>query len=401
MKEYRIFYIVILLIATAMLFAYSSRMMPVLLFVLIFCPAASFVLALVGFFRLKVRTRGDDLVLRKNEEGALTIDLQNRFILPLTPVRIRGRFQSDAFTEKAGMIAPGVMLIDVSALGRTSLELPVCIAYRGEYTVGVESVEVFDLFRLFKFKKKMGKKIRVIVLPREFPLDKIKDINEAESAETAAALLGINKSDSVLLREYRTGDSLKQIHWKLSAKQDELIVRQPEPALNNSSLIFCDFTGEYGEEARMALTDAVIETALALARRIVSDNNTAALCWNNAEDGLPTLQEAGDFEQYYLLFYRMALLPARSRGSFYDLFEVAEGEDERMIYIVTPELTSSSLKRLETAGFTARGDVVLALIRGGGHDPMILDYVKNKTTMRLVEIRENDIAESLSPIMED
>ena len=35
------------------------------------------------------------------------------------------------------------------------------------------------------------------------------------------------------LRQYQSGDSLKNIHWKLSSKQDELIVREPcEPIFN-------------------------------------------------------------------------------------------------------------------------------------------------------------------------
>ena len=45
------------------------------------------------------------------------------------------------------------------------------------------------------------------------------------------------------LREYRPGDSLHEIHWKLSAKTDKLIVREAEePDLGLVVLSF-DFSG--------------------------------------------------------------------------------------------------------------------------------------------------------------
>ncbi|EKC62908.1 protein (some members containing a von Willebrand factor type A (vWA) domain), partial [human gut metagenome] len=49
---------------------------------------------------------------------------------------------------------------------------------------------------------------------------------DGDEADTRAALGG-----SYELREYRDGDTLKQVHWKLSAKLDRLMVREPLTAL--------------------------------------------------------------------------------------------------------------------------------------------------------------------------
>ena len=49
---------------------------------------------------------------------------------------------------------------------------------------------------------------------------------DGDEADTRAALGG-----SYELREYRDGDTIKQVHWKLSAKLDRLMVREPLTAL--------------------------------------------------------------------------------------------------------------------------------------------------------------------------
>ncbi len=47
---------------------------------------------------------------------------------------------------------------------------------------------------------------------------------DGDEADTRAALGG-----SYELREYRDWDTIKQVHWKLSAKLDRLMVREPRP----------------------------------------------------------------------------------------------------------------------------------------------------------------------------
>ena len=45
------------------------------------------------------------------------------------------------------------------------------------------------------------------------------------------------------LREYRPGDSLHEIHWKLSAKTDKLIVREAEEPDRGLIVLSFDFSG--------------------------------------------------------------------------------------------------------------------------------------------------------------
>jgi hypothetical protein len=54
-------------------------------------------------------------------------------------------------------------------------------------------------------------------------------------------------SENHELRLYRPGDSLQQIHWKLSAKTGNLILREPLEPLRNRLLLRLDLSGTAGQ----------------------------------------------------------------------------------------------------------------------------------------------------------
>ena len=69
-------------------------------------------------------------------------------------------------------------------------------------------------------------------------------------------------------RPYRRGDSLKRVHWKISARKRELIVRRFETPAPPDTLVLLDCSQPGGEddtdETRLTLRDALCETALSV-----------------------------------------------------------------------------------------------------------------------------------------
>ena len=49
-----------------------------------------------------------------------------------------------------------------------------------------------------------------------------------------------DKSRISSLREFREGDSVKAIHWKLSAKLDELIIKEFDNSADTNVIVFVD-----------------------------------------------------------------------------------------------------------------------------------------------------------------
>ena len=70
---------------------------------------------------------------------------------------------------------------------------------------------------------------------------------------------GSDYSETFQLREYVPGDSIKQIHWKLSEKLDKLVVREASLPVQKSTLVFWDKYAENGFSPEEA--DAMAEVA--------------------------------------------------------------------------------------------------------------------------------------------
>ena len=56
---------------------------------------------------------------------------------------------------------------------------------------------------------------------------------------------GEDTGETFQVREYEAGDSMKQIHWKLSARLNDLVVREPGYPVTRSVLVFLE-TGYEG-----------------------------------------------------------------------------------------------------------------------------------------------------------
>ncbi len=59
---------------------------------------------------------------------------------------------------------------------------------------------------------------------------------------------GIESSESNRIREYRAGDSLKHVHWKLSSKVSELQVNEYKPNEGRNVYVFCDYSSLGSED---------------------------------------------------------------------------------------------------------------------------------------------------------
>lgn len=98
-----------------------------------------------------------------------------------------------------------------------------CIRIR---IISVEALDAFDIIRV-RVNKWSGRNCEVNVVPDTFKQHISIYAKEAE-VEDGMSLSYLEGRTSQMLdvREYEKGDSLKQIHWKLSCKADELLVKR-------------------------------------------------------------------------------------------------------------------------------------------------------------------------------
>lgn len=121
---------------------------------------------------------------------------------------------------------------------------------------------LYDCLGLFRLKCECDAEQTIIIYPRTISLELLIK-QRPRSIETGDVFDEINRgqdaSETFDLREYQTGDSIRTIHWKLSGKMDELLVREFSRPANYSTIVLFDFVEK--NEAKEELTQIINMTA--------------------------------------------------------------------------------------------------------------------------------------------
>ena len=168
--------------------------------------------------------------------------------------RRRARFQ-------VAPLAPGETI-------RASYDLPV--ERRGIYQVGPLDLRVDDPFGLASRSVGQAGATALVVYPRIEVVDPLLPgaaDRRQEQAVASPALVG-GDGDLYALREYQSGDDLRRVHWRSTAKRDELMIRHPETPGQGAATILLDLRqAAHSDETLEAAVSAAASIAHAAWRR--------------------------------------------------------------------------------------------------------------------------------------
>ena len=112
----------------------------------------------------------------------------------------------------------------------------------GGFSITAKRAICYDLMGLFSHKLRKPEPVRVCVMPTPAQDAQIQGLEQHVSLSLRPKPGG-GYSEQHELREYRPGDNLNQIHWKLSAKTGDLIIREPMEPMNTRMLLTLDLAG--------------------------------------------------------------------------------------------------------------------------------------------------------------
>ena len=128
------------------------------------------------------------------------------------------------------------------------------------------SVRVGDPLGLWEDNRTLAVRSEVIVVPTVVDLAGMPISTGTRSAAADRAMSGAAGGDpDVGIRYYRSGDDIRTIHWRASARHDELMVRLDEPVSHGGAIVMLDHRARFhaGTGANSSL-----ETAVTLAASI-------------------------------------------------------------------------------------------------------------------------------------
>lgn len=171
--------------------------------------------------------------------------------------------------------------------------------YRGEYEVGIRELVLTDFFRLFCLRYRVPEKKKAVVLPKLVRPGQLKSVANLNAALQMEAAGEKNRPD-IPVREYVSGDSMKQVHWKASARVRKLMVREQTGEKKQGVSIFLS-AKRYGKTSGeyLPLENKMLELTLALG--IFFAERRIPVVFYYGQDGLQksAVYTLGDFEAFY------------------------------------------------------------------------------------------------------
>lgn len=112
---------------------------------------------------------------------------------------------------------------------------------RGVYDLGTVHLKISDLFQIFEVNKTIDCNSSVKVYPKIYKLKKI-SIGGRDIYQDAVDIHSTNEDLFTIrdVRKYNQGDSIKKIHWKVSARHDELYVKNSNNISGEEFTVFLD-----------------------------------------------------------------------------------------------------------------------------------------------------------------
>lgn len=229
-----------------------------------------------GFIKVELSTTAH--VVGKNDEIPITIKLYNPTFLPVYAIKVYLTYNNDFSSKKYQK----EYMVAIDGKSRTSITYNFVSEFSGNINISLIKIRCYDSLKLFSLKKRCNEEVKVAVLPHFYDIEEdiinSKNKSSIESDVYSTTNKGDDPSEVFAVREYREGDRPSQIHWKLSSKQEELMVKEFSEALNCSLLIFIDFNIQRGRDS-LVYMDGLIESALSISYNLLLKQESHYFSW--------------------------------------------------------------------------------------------------------------------------
>lgn len=279
----KILYILILTACCWFVLLYTYQGLRFLLALLLCVPALCLAPLPLQKRRTEVKISGIPDYVTRGEDIRLRVTVINRSRLPLAGLRIRGIWK--AYGEKPLKVEGRLRGMGGRTERELEFELPAGHCGAAEFTVA--RARIYDCLSLFSMTVSGKQARKLLVTPRPEP------VRDGE-AELITGLLRTYspKDGDFFVRDYRPGDSLRSIYWKLTAKEDDLQVRDFEADRQVS--LFLNMTDSLRENP--AQRDMFLDRACSLMAFLAEVcGDRAVVCW--MQDGAlqrNRIREPGD-----------------------------------------------------------------------------------------------------------
>lgn len=302
MKLNRILYAVMFIIAFVFVYSYGGKVPYMLFYTVVLLPVVSFFNMLTCYFLLKYEQNINSDSVVKGDRVTFLLSIINRsfFILPYISIKF--------WEDGAGVIyEPEIKNIAIKPFSKREFKFEYMYKYKGCFKIGISVIEVQDFLGIFKLVHKNKRHLLIAVYPRRIDINSLA-LNKNHSFGDISKVIGIQEDTSTIkeINRYSYGDSLKKVHWKLTAKTNELMVKKYEDYASVSAVYIIDLQNNgFSEEDNAIVEDKHIEAAIAILKCLIYDGIEVNLVYATEKINTIQCRSSSDFENVYEVLARV------------------------------------------------------------------------------------------------
>ena len=237
--------------------------------------------------QLKISRRFDDHAF-SGETVDIDLLLENISRLPLPWLEF-----SESIPPELRRGESATWAIGLGSRQKRRLEYKVQAGRRGYYQIGPARLTSGDLFGLVRPSSGQLEADFLTVYPRIIPLVELGLPSRLPFGTIAShQRLFEDPARPAGVRDYRSGDSLRQINWKATAHANQLLVRRYQPAISLETAILLDLHNEdYEKKDWRYHTEWAVVVAASLAAHLANQRQPVGLLSNGID---PLLEKEGE-----------------------------------------------------------------------------------------------------------
>lgn len=273
----------------------------------------------------------------KGEEIPVEIKLINNGFLPVSCVLIelvcRDAFDGQEIIKTAGGA--------IDAKGSSGIKICLVAEYAGRLDFQMKQIRIFDCFHVLSRKAPCPNEwSRVLIKPHIYSItmdgnpDAMMMYEEGDFHSIHR--IGDDVSEVSDIRPYRAGDTLRKIHWKLSAKTEELLVKEFSNPTKRILYVFMDFYSEKQKEWNHECFDGMAAMLASLSSNLLLRKEVHEVFWYQAkENRLHSMTIEKEEDIYEVIGEMTTVKPYDTPYDFQSIWKEndAQGQEKKAFFI--------------------------------------------------------------------
>lgn len=215
-------------------------------------------------------------VVQTGEYMGIRVTMQNRMFVPIRRMEVKIGIQNMYTTKEEER----TIVASIAPFSKETVYWEITPCYVGKIQVRVLKVTYFDSLKIWHVSKLFKCKGNFLEVGMAIPAkeniaidiqDRAESDIEGETNQYSKVKPGSDPSEVFDIREYAEGDKLQRIHWKLSAKKEQLYVKEFSFPLDMNLVLLLDLSVPKGRE-RVVYMDTLLESLFCLSAALLEEH---------------------------------------------------------------------------------------------------------------------------------